>query len=173
MTLQLQNIQEKKRKLDSCDTLHFQDVDQSFRQFLHEIKINSFRHIFDLKLTFDHPVTIIAGTNKIGKTSILLLIACSFERFLKLDSTSPAGDLHEHTWTDVLSFTSHENIDNDYSYEMKWRLANVPRFGEGKRLASSRAWSGLGKKSSDLTRINAKIRDREVRFIDLERVLPG
>lgn len=90
---------------------------------------------------------------------------------MKIDSTSPNGELREHAWKDVLQFTAHETTNNDYSYELIWRVGTSERQGEGKRLATSRAWSGLGKKGAD--RINAKIRDREVRLVDLERVLPG
>lgn len=168
--LHLQNLADKKSKLAKCDTTFFENPDNSFRHFVTAIQINSFRHIENLKLVFEHPVTVLSGTNKIGKTSILLLLACSFERFMKIDSTSPNGELREHAWKDVLFFTSQETASNDYSYELKWRVGTETREGEGKRLASSRAWSGLGKKGSD--RINAKIRNREVRLIDLERVLP-
>ena len=173
MTLQLQNIEAKKEQLSSCSVDTFNGVDGSFLHFLRRMKVNSFRHINDLELEFSHPVTVISGTNKIGKTSILLLIACSFERFIKLDSTSPASQLREHNWNDVMAFTAHENVGQDYSYELRWRVGHLAHEGEGKRLATSRAWSGLGKRSSDTSRMNAKIRKREVRFIDLERVLPS
>lgn len=173
MTLNLQNIDDAKRKLEACNTSVFNDAGSSFTVFINELKVNSFRHLSDLTIDFEHPITVIAGTNKIGKTSLLLLLACSHERFMKLDSTTPAPSLREHAWSDVLSFTSHETVNNDYSYELKWRVGTDNRSGEGKRLASTKAWSGLGKKSSDTSRMNAKIRDREVRFVDLERVLPG
>lgn len=173
MTLQLQNLDDKKRQLASCDTSSFTGANGSYVHFLKRLKINSFRHISNIDIHFVHPVTVISGTNKIGKTSLLLLIACSFEKFMKVDSTSPAGIVREHNWCDVLTFTSHENTTHDYSYTLEWRVGTDNRSGEGKRLASTRAWSGLGKKSSDTSRLNAKIRDREVRFIDLERVLPG
>lgn len=173
MTLNLQNTKKAKQKLENCDTSVFVDAGSSFRMFTNELKVNIFRNLSDVSLKFEHPVTVIAGTNKIGKTSFLLLLACSHEKFMKLDSTSPDPSLREHGWNDVLSFTSHENVDNDYTYEMKWRVGREPREGEGKRLATTRSWSGLGKRSSDASRMNAKIREREVRLLDLERVLPG
>ena len=173
MTLYLQNIENAKRKLDACDVSAFEDAGNSFPHFTTKLIVNNFRHLTDVRLDFEHPVTVIAGTNKIGKTSLLLLLACSHEKFMKIDSTSPTPSLRQHAWSDVLSFTSHETVNNDYSYELKWRVGTERRAGEGKRLASSKAWSGLGKKSSDPTRMNAKIRDREVRLVDLERVLPG
>jgi predicted ATPase len=173
MTLNLQNVDAAIRNLKQCDTHSFRNIDDSFRYFTNELKVNTFRHISNLTVDFDHPVTIISGNNKIGKTSLLLLLACSHENFIKIDSTTPKPNVRPHGWGDVLSFTSHENVDVDYSYELKWRVGLKEHSGEGKRLASSKAWSGLGKKSSDSKRINAKIRDRIVRLIDLERILPG
>ena len=173
MTLNLQNLKETKGKLLGCNTEIFRDSGCSYRSFVRELKIESFRHLSNLTIPFHHPVTVIAGTNKIGKTSILLLLACSHEKFMKIDSTSPTPKLREHIWRDVISFTSHETIDSDYIYEMTWRVGLQTHQCLGKRLATSAAWSGLGKKSSDTRRINAKIRNREVRLVDLERVLPG
>ena len=173
MILNLTNIKKAKNKLAVCDTKLFRNVSNSFRDFTEELKINAFRHIEHMTIDFEHPVTVIAGMNKIGKTSLLLLLACSHEQFMKIDSTSPTPSLRPHAWKDVLSFTAHENVDKNYSYELKWRVGTKSLNGEGKRLASSAAWSGLGKKSSDPGRVNAKIRDREVRLVDLERILPG
>lgn len=173
MTLNLQNIDDAKSNLESCNTALFRSAGDSFTHFTKRLKVNSFRHIRDLTINFEHPVTVISGTNKVGKTSLLLLLACSHEKFMKMDASSPSIGLREHAWNDVLSFTSHENVSDDYSYELEWRVGRQDRSGTGKRLASSKAWSGLGKKSSDVSRLNAKIRDREVRLVDLERILPG
>lgn len=171
--LNLQNLEATKNKLLYCDSNTFINNENSFRFFLNEIKINDFRHITNLDLTFDHPVTVISGTNKIGKTSLLLLIACSHENFQKYDSTKPETILRNHVWRDVFNFTSYETANRNYSYQLFWRVGNQNRTGEGKRRAASQSWTGLGKGSSDLNRINAKIRDKQVRLIDLERLLPA
>lgn len=92
---------------------------------------------------------------------------------MRPDATSSSVGVREHSWSDVLSFTAHETIAVDYQYEMDWRLANQNNHGVAKRLTTSRAWSGLGKKSSDSARMNAKVRAREVRLVDLERLLPA
>jgi len=173
MTYNLQNIEEAKEKLNRCNVISYSNVGDSFKTFVTKLDIASFRHLNNFSITFEHPITVISGTNKAGKTSILLLLACSHEKFLKIDSTSPAPSLRPHAWSDVLTFTAHEQVNSDYSYNLHWRVGVDNRFGTGKRLASSQAWSGLGKKSSDRTRINAKIRDRVVRLVDLERILPG
>ncbi len=170
--LNLQNINDAKARLNNYDPLVFNNADNSFAKFVNRIDIEEFRHIRNLDLTFDHPITVITGTNKIGKTSLLLLIACSHYSFLRYDSTKPETDLRRHTWRDVLSFTNYENTTRDYGYKLYWRIGNSNRNGEAKRLSTSQAWTGVGKASSDPNRINSQIRDREVRFIDLERVLP-
>jgi predicted ATPase len=171
--LNLQNLDSAKLKLINYDPLAFDNSDNSFRFFLNEIKVNNFRHISGLQISFDHPITVLTGTNKIGKTSALLLIACSHYAFNRYDATTPGTVLRRHTWRDVLTFTHYESSASDYSYELAWRVGTSNRTGEGKRLANSQAWTGLGKSSSDNSRVNAQIRNREVRLIDLERLLPA
>ena len=174
MELNLQNITTAINKLNRCNVATFKDAGDSFVHFTLSLEVESFRHLKDLNVKFQHPVSVISGSNKIGKTSLLILIACSHEKLMKVDSTSPNGDIREHVWKDLINFTSHETDTSDYSYKMSWRVGQSPiKRGEGKRLASSKAWGGLAKKSSAQDRTNAKIRDREVRFIDLERILPA
>jgi predicted ATPase len=170
--LQLQNISDAKNKLMNYDPTTFSGPGNSFRFFLNKIKINDFRHITGLEISFDHPVTVITGTNKIGKTSLLLLIACSHYNFKKYDATRPNTILRRHTWRDVLTFTTYEATTRNYSYELSWRVGTDNRSGEGKRLATSQAWTGLGKYSSG-NRVNSQIKDKEVRLVDLERLLPA
>lgn len=171
--MNLQNLTDAKSKLLHYNPTVFSGIGNSFRYFLNRIIINDFRHITNLDLSFDHSVTVISGTNKIGKTSLLLLIACSHENFQKYDSTKPETILRKHLWRDVLSFTGYETAARRYSYELFWRVGTNNKQGEGKRAIGSQSWTGLGKSSSDLTRMNAKIKDKEVRIIDLERLLPA
>ena len=171
--LNLQNINSAKNNLLYYDPTTFSGHQNSFRFFLNRIKVNDFRHVRNLDFTFDHAISVISGTNKIGKTSLLLLIACSHENFMKFDSTKPETEFRRHTWRDVLNFTSHESATRSYSYELFWRVGNDNRTGEGKRAATKQSWTGLGKASADLTRVNARIREKQVRLIDLERLLPA
>lgn len=159
-------------KLEKCDPTEFDNSSNSFTKFVNEIGVIRFRHISDLTISFDHPVTVISGSNKVGKTSLLLILACSHEKFMRLDASKPNPTWREHAWKDVLSFTKHEAETNDYSYTLKWRLGNKNMHGTGKRLASNRSWSGLGKRSK-AERQNAKIKNREVRLIELDRILPA
>lgn len=171
--LNLHNIPDVKKRLLKYDTTHFGNPGDSYRLFLNKIKINDFRHITNLEMSFDHPVTIISGTNKIGKTSLFLLIACSHENFFKYDTTKPDTEFRKHIWRDVINFTAHESAVRDYSYELFWRIAGNQRTGEGKRAAGTGSWTGLAKSSLAVPRINSKIQDRHVRIIDLERLVPA
>lgn len=171
--LNLQNINDAKSRLLNYDSATFSNADNSFIHFVKRIEVTEFRNILDLQLSFDHPITILTGTNKIGKTSLLLLLACSHYEFMRYDSTKPETLLRRHTWKDVMPFTNHENTNREYSYKLYWRVGNDPREGIAKRNPSTQAWTGVGKASSDLTRVNAQIRNRQVRFIDLERIAPA
>lgn len=173
MALQLQNVSASRENLDNCDVDVFTNVNSSLKFFTRRLIVNKFRHLANVTLEFTHPVTAIAGANRAGKSSVLLLLACSHEKFMRPDATSSQAGIREHGWNDVLSFTAHENVNDDYQYAMDWRRAAQVHRGTAKRLHTSRAWSGLGKKSADTTRMNAKIREREVRLIDLERLLPA
>lgn len=171
--LNLQNIKDAKSNLSKYDPLIFTGAQNSFRYFLNKLKVNDFRHVQNLEINFEHPVTVIAGTNKIGKTSLLLLVACSHENFFKYDSTKPDTVFRSHTWRDVINFTSYESATRNYSYELFWRTGTQSRSGEGKRIAGTSSWTGIAKYSSDTSRIKAKIRDKHVRLIDLERLVPA
>ena len=171
--MELQNVNNDKKKLAEYKPSNFDNSDNSFTHFVTRIKINEFRHIHNLDISFDHPVTVISGTNKVGKTSILLLIACSHYSFIRVDSTKPQSTPRRHTWKDVLPFTKHESSTKDYEFELFWRIGNDPRNGKSRRLHTSQSWSGVGKASKDPKRKNAQIKNREVRFIDLERLIPA
>lgn len=166
------NIKKSLEKLDNCDVETFDNPTNSFKYFCSELNVSLFRHIKNVKITFDHPVTVLAGTNKIGKTSLLILLACSYEKFKRLDASKPEPTWREHSWKDMVTFTRHETEKNNYTYSMKWRVGKKTSSGEGKRLASSKSWSGLGKKSNE-ARQNARIKEREVRLIELDRLLPA
>lgn len=164
------HLAKTKNKVDTSEVVNFSSG-SGYPKFVKSLTVERFRHLENVSLNFRHPISVISGTNKVGKTSILLLLACSHENFLKLDASKPEPTMRQHIWKDVIAFTSYESEHNDYSYRMDWRDGTKQRSGRGKRLASSKAWSGLAKKGKD--RINAKIKKREVRFSDLERLLPA
>ena len=171
--LNLKKIEEYKDALLKYDVTSFRSPNNTYKHMLLNVYVKRFRHIEQLNMDIEHPITIIAGTNKVGKTSILLLIACSFEEFWKYDSTKPDTEFKKATWKDVISFTKKETDNGAYEYALEWRLGNQKLKGIGKRnIGAKTSWIGLGK-ASQKTRTNAKIKDRNVRFIDLERLLPA
>lgn len=169
----LRNIDEYIKKLEKYDVHSFTNIDESYLHFLNRIKVNCFRHIHGLNMSFDSPVTIISGGNRVGKTSVLLLIACSFDNFKHIDPTAPDTLFRKFTWKDMIRFTRDETDNGGYSYELFWRKGSgAEKQGEGKRGIGKQSWTGLGK-LSHTGRTNAKIMDREVRFIDLDRMHPA
>ena len=49
-----------------------------FRDFLTEIRLAGIRGIADLRVRFDYPVSVIAGGNSTGKTTVLFAAACAY-----------------------------------------------------------------------------------------------
>ncbi|MDE3029500.1 MAG: AAA family ATPase, partial [Paracoccaceae bacterium] len=106
------NIGKKVAKVDACDVNSFTNPNASYTNFVSELEIERFRHLTGVKLRFTHPITLISGTNRIGKTSILLLLACSHENFYRLDSSKPEPTWRQHIWKDVMAFTKYETEKN-------------------------------------------------------------
>lgn len=57
--------------------------EHNFTKFLKSIQLSPFRHITDLTLNFVHPISVIAGTNRSGKSTVLMALACSHFEFKK------------------------------------------------------------------------------------------
>ena len=72
--------------------------EHNFPKFLKSIKLSPFRHITDLTLNFIHPISVIAGTNRSGKSTVLMALACSHFDFKKRNVHN--GLLERHTWRD-------------------------------------------------------------------------
>ena len=51
----------------------------SYEEFLEEVNIQNLRGIKDLKVRFDFPVSVIAGANASGKSTILFACACAYK----------------------------------------------------------------------------------------------
>src|SRR5690606_16607495 len=79
-----------------------------YPKFLKVIEFEPFRHIKSLKVNFNHPISVISGTNRSGKSTILMSIACSHFNFIKRNSQN--GNLERHTWSSLMQFTSKDKI---------------------------------------------------------------
>ena len=147
------------------DFLNTVDINnaQIFPLFLKKIKFEPFRHISSLEIEFIHPISIISGTNRIGKTTILMAIACSHLNFKKKNPRN--GKLERQTWSNLMKFTSQDLQTVDWTYWITYKRGNridPPKRGQRKHI--SKKWNGIGKKESQFT--------RDVIFIEIDRALP-
>ncbi len=153
----------------NSDVDFFETVDISkekdFPIFLKNIKFEEFRHIPNLDIEFRNPISVISGTNRSGKTTLLMSIACSHVNFFRRNQKN--GNLERNTWSSIMKFTSHDKQKNDWTYWITYKRGKTidkPKRGQRKALTSK--WNGIGKKESQFD-------FRDVVFIDLDRVIPA
>ena len=88
----------------NSDKSFFSNIDVSkeniFPIFLSELKFEPFRHIPELKICFQNPISIISGTNRSGKSTILMALACCHYDFLKRNQKN--GNLERQTWGSLM-----------------------------------------------------------------------
>jgi predicted ATPase len=135
-----------------------------FPQFLQEIKISRFRNIKDLHLKFSHPLTVLVGTNKIGKTSIMAMLACSHVDFQMRNIGT--GKFERCTWNRLIKFTKHDVQEYDWEYSVKFKNGRSSDERAGRRLKNTKKWSGLAKRET-------QIEGRDVIYIDVDRITPA
>jgi len=140
------------------------DNEHQFPLFTHKLIIKRFRNISRLDLNFIHPLTVLTGTNKIGKTSILAMLACSHFEFQMRDIGT--GEFNRCTWGRLVKFTKHDKQASDWEYNIKYKIGKHAEEKEGKRTAITKKWSGIAKKES-------QIRNRKVIYIDVDRITPA
>lgn len=135
-----------------------------FPFFTNELQIDRFRNIVNLNLKFIHPLTVLTGTNKIGKTSIMTMLACSHIEFQMRNLGT--GVFERCTWSRLIKFTQHDKQHHDWKYKIKHKIGNINEEQEGWRLADTKKWSGLSKKTG-------QIMNRKVVYIDVDRITPA
>lgn len=140
------------------------DNEHVFPKFLKTIRLAPFRHITDLTINFVHPISIIAGTNRSGKSTILMALACSHFDFKKRNIHN--GKLERHTWSSIMQFTKHDKQVLDWTYYITYKRGKKEEIKRGQRKALTKKWNGIGKKESQFT-------NRQVIFLDLDRILPA
>lgn len=137
---------------------------KTYPKFILGAEFENFRHISKLELKFATPITVISGSNKTGKTTVLLSIACSHFDFKKRNYTN--GNLERQTWSNVIKVTSHDNQTTDWTYYLKIKTGGKIERKRGQRKKTTKKWNGLGKKES-------QIQDNAVVYLDLDRILPA
>lgn len=134
-----------------------------FPLFVKEIRIQKFRSINNLNLNFRHPISVISGTNRCGKTSVLIAIACSHYEFKKRNPSN--GKFERHTWNSMIRFTKHDRQADDWIYHIVHKAGKEEPPKRGIRKNKTGKWSGVAKKEG-------QIKKRSVVFIDIDRALP-
>ena len=136
----------------------------NFPLFIHELSVKKFREIKDLTIRLNHPVSVLSGTNKIGKTSLLSMLACSHVEFQMRSNTT--GIFERCTWSRLVKFSNHDIQNEDWEYSIKFKNGNKVETKIGRRLLATKKWSGVAKRES-------QIGNKKVIFIDLDRISPA
>lgn len=154
-------------------SLSLQEQAKRYPLFFKNIHFDVFRHLRNMDLEFTSPISVISGTNKSGKTTALIAIACSHHNFQRRRQSS--GNLERNTWGDVMRFTDHDIQQEDWMYHVSYRRGNDIITKQGYRNHTSKKWSGVAKKQGQLDspRSGSNQAGRQVTFIDLERLQPA
>lgn len=146
----------------------FENVDitkvKVYPKFLKKVEFENFRHIPSLKVEFRNPISVISGTNRSGKTTLLMTIACSHFHFLRRNPTN--GKLERNTWGALMKFTSEDKQKENWTYFITYKQGSKINRKRGQRKAKTSKWNGIGKKES-------QFKFRDVVFIDIDRALPA
>ena len=153
----------------NSDIDYFEKVDISKEKeypiFLKAIKFDNFRHIPSLYIEFKNPISVISGTNRTGKTTILMAIACNHLNFYRRNPKN--GNLERNTWSSLMKFTPHDKQDKDWTYFITYKRGKkIDKPKRGQRKATTAKWNGIGKKESQFD-------FRDAIFIDLDRIVPA
>ena len=98
--------------------------------FLSAIRLNGIRGLHDLRVSFDYPVSVIAGGNATGKSTVLFAAACAYSvpsrRISGLRPSTLFSDDHHLELEDQWNESEEVTIDFDYKIpegerSMRWR----------------------------------------------------
>ena len=124
------------------DYLNKIDINQgsTYPRFVKAVEFTPFRSIDQLTIQFQHPVSVISGTNKIGKSTILLALACSHFEFHRRNTFT--GKLERQTWSDVMKFTESDVQDVDWTYYLTIKTGDKTERKRGQRKHATKKWNG-------------------------------
>lgn len=170
------NPNKRRARIESYSSLPANQQRTIFPDFVSNIKVHEFRHLHDVEIQFKSPVTVITGSNRTGKSSILLCLGCSHYNFM---TRNPSSGKYERTrWGDMMRFTSSDIQQNDWIYTITCRQSGgIESSHTGKRNNITKKWSGCAKKEGQIghpaPHQDISPNGRHAYFIDLERIVPG
>ena len=167
------NPNSARQEIDSYITKPDDEKIGMYPQFFNMVKLERFRHIRNLELRFQHPISIISGSNCSGKTSVLMAIACSHYYFDRKNVAN--GTWGRATWSHLVRFTNHDEQTEDWVYHIEYREGRRTKNGKGYRKHISKKWGGAGKKGGQIGKPTSghSTEGRHVCLIDLNRINPG
>jgi predicted ATPase len=134
----------------NSDETFFDKIDitkeKEYPIFLTNLEFEPFRHISKLNLTFKTPITVISGTNRSGKSTILMALACSHFDFKKRNPKN--GKLERHTWSSLMKITTHDIQKEDWTYYITYKTGKKTERKRGQRKKDTKKWNGIGKKET-------------------------
>lgn len=145
-----------------------------YPHFFIGLRLNTFRHIHNLPMEFKHPISVISGSNRSGKTTALMAIACSHYNFKRPNVNN--GNLERAMWSSLVRFTTQDVQGGPWSYQVTYRTGNNPPLtNSGSKNAHSGKWSGVAKKSGQIGHPTPAHPNggRTVILIDLNRISPS
>lgn len=158
-------------KINEYPKLTEEEQKYRFPFFFNNLKFERFRSISNLEIEFKSPITVLTGNNRCGKTTILLAIACSHYNFQKRDFTN--GIYMRNTWGNLMRFTAQDVQREDWTYHVIYRNGDKTETKRGQRKFATKKWNGVAKKESQIgTPKGDNKKGREVRYIDLDRIIP-
>ncbi len=86
---------------------------QEYRDYLERIRLDGIRGLSDLQVAFPYPVTVLAGPNACGKSTILFASACAYKR---LKDNLLSGRYPSEVFPDLLNRDMRREVQMDFYY---------------------------------------------------------
>lgn len=108
----------------------------SYTDFLEQVDIKNLRGIKDLAVRFEFPVTVIAGANAAGKTTVLFSCACAYE----VPNAGPRDYVPSAMFPNLRSAQPNTPNDPEHSTELDFYYTAQSK-RKGMRWAKGKSWN--------------------------------
>jgi len=123
--------------------------------FTKKLELKPFRHSKDIAIDFRNPITAICGTNRSGKSTMLMALACSHLNFQKRNPKN--GILERQTWSSLMKFILHDKQIEDWTYYITNKVGKGLAFNSGTHQEPRR--DATREVKNDLCRKNYELRN--------------
>ena len=165
------NPNREKARVNNYRNLTIPDKANKYPRFFNSIRFEQFRHIRDVELNFVNPITVISGSNRSGKTTALMAIACSHYHFMRRNVVN--GNWERTRWGDLMRFTRQDVQLTDWTYYVTYRDGTYHSPEKRGQHTMAGKWNGVAKKEGQIGTPAGGANGRKVYLIDLNRITPG